>query len=167
MWNKKDAVFSPDREYRYKLTRIWDESKPVVLFIGLNPSTANENLDDPTIRRCIGFARSWGYGGLLMGNLFAFVSTDPRKLYQSGLNTIGEHNDDFLCSMNAEAAITVIAWGSFGKALGNRPSWVFSSLKNLHCLGMNQDGAPKHPLYLPANTRLRSLEVSEVVNGTI
>ena len=69
---KSHATFSSCKKYRYSLFRIWDEDKPLVLFIGLNPSTADEKEDDPTIRRCINFAKQWGYGGLIMGNLFAF-----------------------------------------------------------------------------------------------
>lgn len=165
MWFSRDAVFSPDRKYRYKLVRTWDESARVVLFVGLNPSTADENKDDPTIRRCMGFARLWGYGGLFMGNLFALVSTDPKKLTEPGLNVVGEYNNDFLLAMNSKAAITVAAWGSFGNVLGGRPSWVWSNLKNLYCLGINHDGAPKHPLYLSAKTPLKALEVMEVINN--
>lgn len=71
----KDAILSEDRKYRYILSRTWDETKPTVLFIGLNPSTADEKTDDPTIRKCINYAKCWGYGKILMANLFAFRST--------------------------------------------------------------------------------------------
>ena len=71
---------SDDRRYRYELSRIWDAALPPVLFVGMNPSTADEEQDDPTIRRCIRFARDWGYGGLLMGNLYALRATDPQEL---------------------------------------------------------------------------------------
>ena len=74
---KKDAVLSEDRKYRYLLSRNWDDTKPTVLFIGLNPSTADEKEDDPTINKCISYAKSWGYGKVLMANLFAFRSTNP------------------------------------------------------------------------------------------
>ena len=73
----RHAVFSPCRTYRYALSRVWAADKPYALFIGLNPSTADETLDDPTIRRCIDFAKRWGYGGLVMANLFAYRATDP------------------------------------------------------------------------------------------
>lgn len=91
----KDAILSEDRKYRYILSRTWDETKPTVLFIGLNPSTADENEDDPTIRRCIIFAKSWGYGGLIMANLFAFRTTNPQGLY-SEKNPVGSENDYYI-----------------------------------------------------------------------
>jgi len=75
-----DAKLSVCRKYRYALWRIWDKSKPIVLFISLNPSTADEKEDDPTIRRCIGFAKSWGYGGLCMANLFAYRTKSPSEM---------------------------------------------------------------------------------------
>ena len=80
------AAFSPCGRYRYKLWRVWDPARPLgcVMFLMLNPSTATDNEDDPTIRRCIGYARSWGYGGLYVGNLFAYRATDPRRLAASG-----------------------------------------------------------------------------------
>lgn len=73
-----NAILSEDRKYRYVLSRIWDESKPMVMIIGLNPSTADETKNDPTIIRCIDFAKSWGYGGVYMLNLFAFRATLPK-----------------------------------------------------------------------------------------
>ena len=88
---KKGAHFSTCRRYRYRLWRIWDENKPFVLFICLNPSTADENEDDPTIRRCVRFARDWDYGGMVMVNLFAFRATDPSELYNAD-EQIGQNN---------------------------------------------------------------------------
>ena len=76
----RHAVFSPCRTYRYALSRVWAADKPYALFIGLNPSTADETLDDPTIRRCIDFAKRWGYGGLVMANLFAYRATEPSEM---------------------------------------------------------------------------------------
>ncbi|WP_368188730.1 DUF1643 domain-containing protein [Aeromonas sp. R7-3] len=76
----RHAVFSPCRTYRYALSRVWATDKPYALFIGLNPSTADETLDDPTIRRCIDFAKRRGYGGLVMANLFAYRATDPEVM---------------------------------------------------------------------------------------
>lgn len=77
---KSEAILSVDRKYRYVLTRTWDETLPNIMFVGLNPSTADETTDDPTIRRCINFAKSWGYGGLYMVNLFAYRSTNPNNI---------------------------------------------------------------------------------------
>ena len=142
----KTAEFSPDRIYRYKLTRRWDSTLPYLGVIGLNPSTADETHDDPTIRRCINYAKAWGCGGLLMGNLFAFRSTDPK-----GLLTIedptGPLNDDALRSIHAESKITLAAWGIHGK-LNSRGEQVIQMLTGLFALGVTQEGFPKHPLYL-------------------
>lgn len=80
---KKDAILSQDRKYRYVLSRIWDESKPMVVIIGLNPSTADEKDDDNTITKCINFAKQWGYGGLYMLNLFAFRATSPSDMFNA------------------------------------------------------------------------------------
>ena len=79
---KTDAILSDDRQFRYVLSRVWDEEKPTVMFIGLNPSTADECEDDPTIQKCIKFAQSWDYGGLYMLNLFAYRTTNPRVLWE-------------------------------------------------------------------------------------
>lgn len=88
---EKTAIISEDEKYRYQLSRCWDETKPRILFIMLNPSTADANIDDPTIRRVISFAKSWGYGGVYVGNLFAFRSTDPKGLKQIA-DPVGENN---------------------------------------------------------------------------
>ena len=104
-----DAFFSKDRLYRYALWRIWDNELPKVLFIGLNPSTADEVKDDPTIRRCIRYALDWGYGGYLMGNIFAYRSTDPKQLKIID-NPIGIDNNYWLKKLHTEATLTIGAW---------------------------------------------------------
>ncbi len=142
----KTAVFSPDRKYRYALWRIWDEQKPVCMFIGLNPSTADEYADDPTIRRCESFAGSWGYGGLCMTNLFAYVSTDPHAL--CGAESIGLDNDTWLTYLATYSGIVVASWGDF-KVARERSEVVKKLIPNLYCLGTTKQGYPKHPLYLP------------------
>ena len=92
---RTNAILSEDRKYRYVLLREWDSQLPKIMFIGLNPSTADENQDDPTIRRCIAFAKSFDYGGFYMLNLFAYRSTSPSKLREVD-DPIGEDNDNFL-----------------------------------------------------------------------
>jgi hypothetical protein len=92
---KKDAILSQDRKYRYVLSRIWDESKPMVVIIGLNPSTADEKDDDNTITKCINFAKQWGYGGLYMLNLFAFRATSPSDMFNAD-SPIGDENDKYI-----------------------------------------------------------------------
>lgn len=108
----RGAKLSDDRLYRYGLWRKWDD-RPKVMFIGLNPSTADEVEDDPTIRRCIGFANSWGYGGIVVANLFGFRATDPTAL-QKATDPIGPENDEWLYRLADEAALVVGAWGNGG-----------------------------------------------------
>ena len=107
------AKFSSCRTYRYSLTRIWDDSKETCVFIGLNPSTADENDDDPTIRRCIRFAKDWGFGRLVMVNLFSYRATDP-KVMKSTPHPIGDDNDKHLLAECGKAQLVVAAWGNHG-----------------------------------------------------
>ena len=145
-----DARFSPCRQYRYILWRIWDESRPFVMFIGLNPSTANETENDPTINRCINYSKSWGYGGLYMANLFAFRATKPVDMKKAKDAAIGPDNDKWLVKIAKKADIVIAAWGNHGRYL-NRSERVVKMLSNLYYLKLNQSGEPAHPLYLKAD----------------
>lgn len=139
------AVLSPCRLSRYELWRQWGDS-PTCVFIGLNPSTADEMNDDPTIRRCIGYAKRWGYGSLCMLNLFAFRATQPKDM-MAAKDPLGPDNVDTLLARTAEAGIVIAAWGKDGAFQG----WgrqVVKMIPKLHCLKLNQDGSPAHPLYL-------------------
>lgn len=149
--DNSNAVFSPCRKYRYWLLREWNPKLPRVVFIMLNPSTADEVQNDPTIRRCIGFAKSWGYGSLAVLNIFAFRSTDPKQLYECA-NPEGADNDDHIHRAMYDAAIAVCAWGTHG-AHKNRGLKVMDLIppNKRRCLKITQDGHPSHPLYLPAN----------------
>lgn len=147
--NKK-AKFSECRTYRYALWRVWDESKPYAMFIGLNPSTADETDDDPTIRRCVGFAKNLGYGGLSMANLFAYRATEP-SVMMSAKDPIGPENDEWLYRLSSNAGIIIAAWGNNGIFL-DRSKNVLEFIKNVQCLKINNSGEPSHPLYIPANT---------------
>lgn len=149
----KGAKFSLDRVYRYRLWRIWDERKEVVLFIGLNPSTADENIDDPTITRCIGFARDWGYGGMFMGNLFAFRNTYPETLKICVVNPVGTENDTELRAMNSETKLTVLCWGN-GGVYKDRGQEVEQMFPDVWSFGYTKQGQPRHPLYLAKDTVL-------------
>ncbi len=142
-----DATFSDDRVHRYALWRIWDKSLPKVLFIGLNPSTATETKNDPTIRRCMGYAKDWGYGGYIMGNIFAFRSTDPANLKKTK-DPIGPQNDYWLKKLHEEADLTIGAWGNHGVFL-NRGIEILDIIQNIKCLRITKQGFPSHPLYLP------------------
>lgn len=141
----KGALISDDEFYRYKLWRIWDESLPCVLFIGLNPSTADANIDDPTIRKCIALTKNWGYGGFYMGNLFGFRSTKPENLI-SASDPIGKCNDTALNEMAQKAEIIVAAWGNKGR-LFNRDKEIIRQFPQLHCLKITKENQPIHPLY--------------------
>lgn len=145
---QRGAEFSPCRLYRYALWRIWDPAAGTVNFIGLNPSTADEQVDDPTIRRCIGFARDWGYGGLVMTNLSAFRATKPAVM-KTAAEPVGRDNDSWLMRVAAEARVVVAAWGNDGAYLG-RDHQVRRLMPSLHCLDLTKRGRPRHPLYLPA-----------------
>jgi hypothetical protein len=142
------ATFSSCRKWRYSLWRVWDKQKQMVTFIGLNPSTATENENDPTITRCINFADAWGYGGMYMANIFAYRATDPKKM-KAFSDPVGKKNDQWLIKMSQTSAITVAAWGAHGMHL-NRGDQVVRLLKGmqLYCLGRTQNNQPRHPLYL-------------------
>jgi hypothetical protein len=152
------AYFSECRRYRYVLWRVWDKAKPLMLWIGLNPSTADETKDDPTIRRCIAFARSLGSGGIIMANLFALRSTDP-KVLRGHLDPIGPDNDLALKTAYHGCQPSVAAWGVHG-AYGNRDLHVCDMLTKenterfLSCLGCTKHGHPRHPLYVRGDTEL-------------
>ncbi len=142
----KGAIFSEDRKYRYTLWRVWNLNKKPLMTIGLNPSVANESKDDPTITRLMSRAYKSGYGGLLMANLYAFVSTNPESLLNNG-NAVGEFTDDYIREMVKLSECQLCGWGSF-KPVVKRASIVYPMLTNPFCLGVNADGNPKHPLYI-------------------
>lgn len=143
--------FSADRRYRYTLCRRWKPGERYVQFIGLNPSTADETLDDPTIRRLIGFAKQLEFPALCMTNLFAFRATDPRDM-QVAKDPVGPDNDAVLEQVARNAALIICCWGNGGTFLG-RSSSVARMLRSaqcaLNCFGTTKSGAPRHPLYLP------------------
>lgn len=157
---ERKTIFSDDRKYRYTLWREWPINEVAsdlrhrhaqfAQFIGLNPSTADETQDDPTIRRCVQFAKDWGFGALCMTNLFALRATDPQDM-KAHPDPIGYDNDDWLESLSQHAGVIIAAWGKDGKHM-HRGVRVKLRLNNpiscLHCLGLNSDGSPKHPLYL-------------------
>ena len=148
----KNATFSSCRIYRYSLSRIWDRKKKYVLFIGLNPSTANEKADDPTIRRCVDYAKDWGYGGFMMVNLFAYRTSLPSNLKKIKY-PVGSENDKYIVTLSKKADITVAAWGNNGN-LYSRDKQVLSLVPSLMCLKINKSGQPAHPLYLKKGLKL-------------
>lgn len=144
LFKDNGALISECGNYRYKLWRVWNPNKGKILFIMLNPSTADATEDDPTIRRCIGFASDWGYGGLYVGNLYAYRTTDPKMLTYVD-DPEGPENRKHITEMIKEVENVVCAWGN---GQGAPPRWL-RKLAKLHYLDMCKDGSPKHPLYLP------------------
>lgn len=143
---EKGAEISNDNKYRYLLWRIWEKSLPLIAFIGLNPSTADDKLDDPTIIRCINFSKEWGYGGFYMLNLFAFRSTDPLNLKKE-FDSIGLENEKYIKSIIHQVNKVICIWGNHGIYL-NQNKKILNLIKNPYCLKINKSGEPAHPLYL-------------------
>ena len=143
------AVYSPDTMYRYALTRIWGPG-PRVLFVMLNPSTATEVQNDPTVERCERRARALGCGSFAVANIFAYRATDPLVM-RAAPDPVGPLNDATILSLAAEANQVICAWGSHGSHL-NRGRTVEALLRAtarpLHHLGLTMGGQPKHPLYI-------------------
>ncbi|RMA66554.1 DUF1643 domain-containing protein [Ulvibacter antarcticus] len=147
------ATFSDDRVYRYALWRIWDSNLPIVNIIGLNPSTANENINDPTMRRCISFSKSWGYGGFYMTNLFAFRTPYPKELLKVD-EPIGKKNDFWIMEIANKADKVVLAWGVNGDFHMRNERVIKMLNRKVYCIDKTKYGHPKHPLYLKSNLEL-------------
>jgi len=141
-----NAIFSEDKMHRYALIREWDLDKPSLMIISLNPSTADEKTNDPTIRRCIGFAKKWGFGKLFVTNLFAFRATFPKDLFESR-NPIGNKNDYWLKKLSKEVDTVLLAYGNHGK-FKDRHNEILKLIKNPFCIKISKTGMPMHPLYL-------------------
>jgi hypothetical protein len=151
------AAISQCGTYRYMLERAGDfaSTKRAAFFLMLNPSTADGEKDDPTLRRCIDFAKRWGCHGLKVANLYAARATDPADLWGFD-DPIGPDNDQWIYLAAREAKSVVVAWGVHGHT--ERVEQVLKILADaratLLCLGINKDGSPKHPLYLRKNSVL-------------
>lgn len=148
---QRSARFSRCRRYRYVLWRHWDDERPSVMFLALNPSTADHRRDDPTIRRCIGYARDWGYGSLCVANLFAWRATRPSDLMAAD-DPVGPRNDLWLRRLAGEVELVVAGWGNHGTFL-DRAERVRTLFPELHYLRLNRSGEPAHPLYLPKSLK--------------
>jgi len=148
---KSNAIFSKDRIYRYSLIRIWDSSKPLLHISGLNPSTADETEDDPTIRREIQFAVELGYGGLCKTNAFAFRATQPRVMKRQA-NPVGAENDRYILEASKKSGMSIAAWGIHGNHHG-RDQEMYRLHIDWYCFGFTKGGHPRHPLYLPKTIR--------------
>lgn len=153
LFSKSSAILSECRKYRYFLSRIWGDGGKYLGWVMLNPSTADSDIDDPTIRRCIRFSRRWGYDGLIVLNLFAFRTPLPDNLRKtpcpvSEPNDFGRNNR-FIQWFSNKCVLMVAAWGRRGKLMNRDKIFVDEVLSGiqLYCLGRNSDGTPKHPLY--------------------
>jgi len=150
---KRAATIDPTGRYRYSLWREWDASGPRVAFVLLNPSTADADRDDPTVRRCIGLARAWGCGSLEVVNLFACRATNPGVLREVA-DAVGPENERYLREAARRAQRIVLAWGARG-GLHGRDRVILRLLGTgdpLDCLGTTRDGQPRHPLYVSNTT---------------
>lgn len=154
------ARFSPCKRYRYELRRTWDASRPPLVACCLNPSTATDLVEDPTVRRLLAFADRWTLGSLILLNIFALRSTDPKALRvteKDGGDPIGEENDATIRSVlrQHKADKLILAWGGHG-AFMDRGRAVASMALLEHgrpeCFGLTKNGHPRHPLYVPEIT---------------
>lgn len=154
------CVWSHDRKYRYEWRRQWNPKLLWCNFIMLNPSTADEYQTDPTVNRCAQMALQWGYGGLIVTNLFAYVSTTPHELYRKS-RPIGVLNDEAILHAFNFSELIVVAWGTHGK-YQNRDLDVMALLPHydVNALQINKDGTPKHPLYVPYVAKEKLLSYS-------
>ena len=155
---ERGAQLSPDGKYRYRLWRRWDPKLAQARFIMLNPSTADAEVDDPTIKKCMKLARGWDTGGIEVVNLFAYRATDPKVLKMvSCEEAIGPWNDEILLNvLSAKGGVNVAAWGQHGKLHGRSASvgWELDKHKiQLYALKLAKDGTPYHPLYLKDDTK--------------
>ena len=158
---ERSAIIDETGQYRYQLVREWEPADPRVLWIMLNPSTADGTEDDPTIRRCVGFAKAWGFGSIEVVNLFAFRATEPddlMALLRYGGDAIGPENDDHILEAAEACGIIIGAWGAHKSAgawdlADGRAASVcrLLSRRDINCLRITASGHPSHPLYLPGN----------------
>jgi hypothetical protein len=163
-YTSQGATFSASRVYRYRLWRTWGDlftEQKVALWLMLNPSTADEHVLDPTLRRCEGFSRAWGCSGFIVANIFAYRSTDPKGLYDVD-DPVGPDNDRAIVAAANDADLVVCGWGAEPIARTRAPR-VSDLLRHVdaYCLGTNADGSPKHPLYLAKTTPLQAFDAAE------
>ncbi len=147
LWRPQGAIFNADHTRRYALWRVWDRAYTLLLFIGLNPSRAGDILNDPTILRVIEHGRRAGYGGIMAGNLYSFVTPYPKDLQRDEAD---ELNEMYLQKMISLSGAQLCGWGSFKPVLA-RCDKTYAMLTNPVCLAVNKGGQPKHPLYVGYN----------------
>lgn len=166
---KRDALIDETGSYRYSLRRQWDNSKKRVLWIMLNPSTADNQGDDPTIEACIRFTKKWGYGSFEVVNLFAYRATEPSMLKKITKDeAIGTENMNYICDALERADLIVAAWGENGKIHKRYQDDDLITLfkqYELKCLRILTDGNPGHPLYVGTDTSLKDFKLTKIINS--
>lgn len=159
-WTSAGALFDDDFSYRYRLWREWDPNLPTLAFLMLNPSDANSVKLDPTVRRCVGFAKAWGFGRLEVINAFAWVDSNPEGLLHTK-DPVGPENDKHILEVAGRASQIIIAWSGWVACIGG-PDFrrdkqldqlLLPHATRLFVLGFCQDGSPRHPLYLPKSAQ--------------
>ena len=154
---QRTAVFDKTGQYRYQLDRRWQDDGATVAFIMLNPSTADEKRDDPTLRACIQFAQRWEYAALSVVNLFGYRTPHPNVL-KTAEDPVGPENDEYVMRVVDAAEKVVLGWGNFG-GLWGRDRAVLDLLKlhkrKIYCLQRNKSGHPRHPLYIRRTVSLQ------------
>lgn len=155
---ERDAVISDCGRYRYLLRRAWDHDRPRALFVMLNPSTADAELDDPTIRSCARLCRAWGFGSFEVVNLYGWRATQPEEL-GGKTDPIGPRNDTIMEAAINRCDVVICAWGAHHHPFGGeRVNTVYGLIQQhrplAYCLGLTKDGHPKHPLYIKTGTPL-------------
>lgn len=164
---QKGAKFSDCKTYRYALWRTWDtcylSDKPYAMFLMLNPSTADESVNDPTVERCQRYAHSWDYGGLVVCNLFAFRATNPADM-KAAADPVGPENDAIIIKYALDAGVVVCGWGNHGGFL-SRSQAILSLLRQKdivpYCLTTTKQNEPGHPLYLKKDLAPRPLPTDD------
>lgn len=161
VYHHKSAELSECGAYRYELVRLWERGR-VVTWCMLNPSTADSSVDDPTIRKCVGFAKRWGYGGIRVVNLFALRATDPAALTRH-VDPIGPRNERILRDLSGDV---VAAWGSrVPKEPWARRVVSVARERSTWCLGTTRNGEPRHPLMLSYSTQLEGFAVTTLTDA--
>lgn len=150
----KTATISPCGRYRYSLGRRWVENSALVLWVMLNPSTADHEKDDPTIAKITKFTKRFGYGAFAVVNLYAYRATDPKAMFaaqKSGVDIVGPDNDKWIAEIADESRVIIVAWGANAEWSRVRKAMPFIDSVNLgvDCLSVTKSGHPGHPLYLP------------------
>jgi hypothetical protein len=158
---QREAEMSPGGEYRYSLHRWWDPRKLELAWVCLNPSTADASVDDPTVRKIMGFSSRFGYGGFWLFNVFAYRATDPRQLLRPDVEPVGPENTPWQiaerCKKQGDWQVPIVAFGSIHKRLRRQAVEVMRALEIFRCLGLTKDGWPRHPLMLPYSTKVMTL----------